>query len=55
MLHAWLGFLLLLAFYVLSFGVPGSDNRLPEKERLQREGKAPPEKGLVLSGVDPVQ
>ena len=55
MLHAWLGFLLLLAFYVLSFGIPGSAGRLPEKESHEREVKAPPEKGLVLSGVDPVQ
>lgn len=42
MLHAWLGFLLLLAFYVLSFGLPGRRHAKPVKpdtvERAQPAG-----------------
>ncbi|MFZ2897760.1 MAG: hypothetical protein WA004_04015 [Saprospiraceae bacterium] len=37
MLHAWLGFLLLLAFYLLSFGIPGRKNANPaEQETVER-------------------
>lgn len=32
MLHAWLGFLLLLAFYLLSFGMPGHKNANPAEQ-----------------------
>jgi hypothetical protein len=37
MLHAWLGFMLLLAFYLLSFGFPRRAAGPPEgKERVER-------------------
>lgn len=37
MLHAWLGFLLLLTFYVVSFGLPGRSGGDPVKaDQLER-------------------
>jgi hypothetical protein len=33
MLHAWLGFLLLMAFYLLSFGLPGRNNANPVEQK----------------------
>ena len=50
MLHAWLGFILLLAFFVLTFGIPWSTPSSSEDgaiEQVLEGGKNP----VVFTGL----
>ena len=51
MLHAWLGFILLLAFYLLTFGIPWTSDELVEKDPKEQTWIGENEDPVVLTGL----
>ena len=50
MLHAWLGFILLLAFYVLTFGVPDSSRKPIDEGASEQVFEEQEKDPVVLTG-----